>query len=75
MNTFWYVYNPNEEKPQYRHSSYQSALEEAGRLASTTYGGSFIVLEAKAIVSPPKRYEVTELSPRPLVNEDDQVPF
>lgn len=74
MNTFWYVYNPEASKPTYKHYSYQSALEEAGRLAEQTRG-AYIILEAKSVVTPAQKFVVTNLIPQLLGKYNEEPPF
>lgn len=52
---FWVVWNPNGGNPTVRHDSEQSALQEAERLARTSYG-EFYVLHA---TSRSKRVDVS----------------
>jgi len=44
--SFWFVWNSDGEAPKYRHGSYDSALNEATRLARQCRGQEFIVLES-----------------------------
>lgn len=44
--SFWFVWNKHGRTPKYRHDTYQSAVEEATRLAEQHRGAKFIVLEA-----------------------------
>lgn len=65
---FWYVFSPQCGAPTYRHYSYVSAVDEAGRLASQNPEYLFYVLGAEAVVQAAKKYVVTELA-TPYVEE------
>lgn len=43
---FFIVWNPEGENPKYRHSNFESAREEADRLALSNPDQEFYVLEA-----------------------------
>jgi hypothetical protein len=45
-NKFWMVWNPYTKATSFRHSTLETALVEAERLARTV-GGEFFVLEAQ----------------------------
>lgn len=49
MKPFYYVFNPERDKPTYRHKSVESAIEEAERLAQLNPGEDFVVLEAVGV--------------------------
>lgn len=66
---FWLVWHEDGGHPRYRHSSKQSALDEATRLAKLTPGECFFVLKATAGV----------IADEPVVNRvkfiEDPIPF
>lgn len=52
MDRFWMVWNPNNRSnPSFKHSTENSAIQEATRLASSNPGEQFIVLAAVAVAS------------------------
>lgn len=53
LEEFYYVYNPKADKPRYKHLTYDSALEEAKRLAteSRSEQQEFLILKAVSSVS------------------------
>ena len=78
---FWYVYKRNGQwPPSYKHTSYDSALQEAQRLVGIV-GGEFEIFEAVAVVREAPKYVVESLPyPVPVVgspvgNDDDHIPF
>lgn len=67
---FWLVWNPDGSMPRQRHTSYDSAVREASRLAERHGPQQFFVLEA---VSVAKRTEPVTVTP--LLLDDDGIPF
>lgn len=49
----WFVWNKDGHRPRYKHDSYESAAEEAQRLAREAPGKKYIVLQMVAKFSEP----------------------
>lgn len=47
---FWLVWNPTGSNPQYRHENFESAKQEAKRLAVIYPGNEFVVMESLGTV-------------------------
>ena len=69
QSAFWCVWNPAGSSPTERHSSMNSAMAEAQRLARKVRGQRFYVLRAEMF------YEVSDLRHVVLHIDDDGVPF
>lgn len=65
----YYVWNPNSNKPRFRHDSFDAAVRESERLARDFPGESFVVLEIKGV-------SVVE-KPSPIFKPslNDEIPF
>lgn len=59
-NSTWYIFNPAGKTPAAQHETYDSALRECNRLASTNPGQEFIICKAvfalKQPISKPEIY-------------------
>lgn len=72
MEVFWYVYNPDGFRPRYRHTTAESAIAEARRLAKANHGHRFEVLRCIGFAHvEPKPDVFTPLKESP----QDEIPF
>lgn len=82
MKPFWMVYGVGQRGPTYQHDSEGSALREAERLAESSPGTTFVVMEATEAVRV-HRFDRFSLrtAPCPLgtriprAEEGDDMPF
>lgn len=71
-HTFWMVWGEFGSQPRFKHSSKQSAEDEAKRLATNNPGQSFYVLESLSWARrDPPEAQMFKCSPAPL----DDLPF
>lgn len=67
--SFFYVYNPQGEKPKFKHETYSSAFNEAKRLTEQSVNGEeFYVLGAWCVFRA-KRVEFEQF------DTSDEIPF
>jgi predicted ATP-grasp superfamily ATP-dependent carboligase len=77
---YWYVYKLWGGPPNYKHPSYDEAVQEAKRLVDTV-GGEYEILEAVAIVKAAPKYVVERLTistgalNREQDPDDENIPF
>jgi hypothetical protein len=69
MEPFWFVWNPRGRAPTYAHTTRQSAVTEAERLARANPGQPFVVLQAIGEVC------VDDLHWQKVQNFNDDIPF
>lgn len=71
MNKFWMVWSPQGNTPTYKHATYESARDEAIRLARVNPGKRFYVLTAT------EYYEVNDVRMVVLGSGDfeNDIPF
>ncbi|PXW50709.1 hypothetical protein [Methylobacterium sp. B4] len=82
MKPFWMVYGVGQRGPTYQHDSEGSALREAERLAESSPGTTFVVLEATQAVRT-RRLDYFDLRTAPSpsdqhmrrLNSADDIPF
>jgi hypothetical protein len=63
---FWVVWNPNRGNPQFRHPSFDEAMNEAKRLCGAQPGEEFIVLRAVCAVRTHQPFEITHFDELPF---------
>lgn len=68
LEEFYYVYNPKANKPRHKHLTYESALEEAKRLATEIRDEQqeFLILKAVSSVSYQRPISVTNFVELPF---------
>lgn len=72
----WVVYNPNGSAPTHTHHSYDSAKQEAKRLARTHLDQSFFVMESIGMAKKSDVSWYVHEEDRPCLSyNDDEIPF
>ena len=66
--TFYMVYVEGERGPAYKHSSIESAENEAKRLAKKTGKKAYVLVSAKS-------YELDLFKTEDLIPKEDNIPF
>lgn len=66
---FWMVWSPQGNPPRFRHDTFDSARDEAKRLARLDPGRTFIVLCAV------RGYVLSRPEPEEIRFDDDDLPF